>query len=119
MIDRRDERERLKQDNERRGERAHKREPISRPNHDIKKRDRPSDEDNHFEQIGDGTAPNVVAANREKRRLKNETKTDCEEIEPRPAKRPMTQLNQRVRDCGHETNCRNNKNVSIHWSVLF
>src|ERR1700719_1353211 len=79
-INWRDESKRLNQDNQRRGEGAHEREPVRRPDQQINKRNRPRHEDENFKQIRQRTTAKRMAADGQERGLKDEAESDRDKV---------------------------------------
>ena len=59
-----------------------------------------------------------MTADRQERRLKNESQPDRKEIESHRTKHSGTQLNNRVHHCCEKTNCRNDEKIAIHRGQL-
>src|SRR5205814_10395900 len=72
-VDRQDQSSNLEKKNKRRGKGAHQRQPISRPNEHINKGNRPSQENQHFEQVRNRTTTEGVSADRQERSLQEES----------------------------------------------
>ena len=68
-VDWQDQSSNLEKKNKRRGKRAHQRQPISRPNEHINKGNRPSQENQHFEQVRNRTTTEGVSADGQERSL--------------------------------------------------
>ena len=105
-VDRRKQSENLNHENNRRGERAHERKPICRTNQHVDEDDRPGEKGEDFEEIGDRTAPDLMTAHREKRRLKNKTKCDGKEIETAEPEIARAERQQGTDDRDEETRSR-------------
>src|ERR1700680_3803600 len=103
MIDRRNQRRELKQDNQRCGERAHKGKSIGRANYHVEKRDRPGHEDNYLEQVRNRATTELVTANRQKGSLKNKPKADGDEIKPHRPKNSVAEFKNSVRNRHQKT----------------
>src|SRR4029077_20772810 len=97
MIDRRNQRHELKQNNQRRSKRAHQRKSVGRANHHVEKRNRPGHEDNYLEQVRNRAATELVTANRQESSLKNEPQADGDEIKPPRPKNSVAQFKNGVR----------------------
>src|SRR6266480_2273476 len=103
FIDRREQRKKLKQNHQRRGERAHQRKPIRGTNDHVEERDRPRDENDDFKEIRDRTTTKRMTADRQKCRLKNKTESYGKEIELHRPKNPTAHFENRVRDRHQKT----------------
>src|ERR1700730_5101777 len=103
FIDRRQQRKKLKQNHQRRSECAHQRKPIRGTNHHIEERYRPRDENNDLKEVRDRTTTEGVTTNRQKRGLKNKTKSDRKEIELHWPKDPTPHFENGVRDRHQKT----------------
>src|SRR5205085_1796898 len=75
-IDRQDQSGDVEEKNKRRGKRAHQRQPISRPNQHINKRNRPSEENQHFEQVCNRATAEGVSTEGQERSLQDESQRD-------------------------------------------
>ena len=104
LIDRNDQRHQLEQHYQWRSECAHQRKPVSRTNHHIKKRNRPGDEDDHFEEICDRATANRVAPDGQERGLKNESQGYRNKIESHWAKKSAAQFQNGVGNRHQKTN---------------
>ena len=103
FIDRRQQRKKLKQNHQRRGECAHQRKPIRGTNDHVEERYRPRDENNHLEEVRDRTTAERVTANRQKRRLENKAESDGKEIELHWPKSATAHFENRVHDRHEKT----------------
>ena len=89
-IHRREERKELKQKNKGCGKDPHQGEPIGRANQHVNQSDRPRQEYEYFKQVRDGTAPDGVAAHRQKDRLQGEAKRNHDKVETTAPKNART-----------------------------
>src|ERR1700681_800851 len=103
FIDRRQERKELKQNHQRRGERAHQGKPIRGTNNHVEKRDRPRDKNDYFKQVRDRTTAFGMTAGPQECGLKNEAEADDEEVELPWPKNPTAHFENRVRDRHEKT----------------
>ena len=118
-VDWRYERKTLQQNHQRCGERAHQREAIQRAHQHVHQRHRPRQKNENLKQVRQRTATQSMTADRQERRLKNESQADRKKIESHRTKYSTTQLNNRVHDCCEKTNCRNDEKIAIHRESLF
>jgi hypothetical protein len=113
-VDWRNQGKSLQQKNERRGERAHEREPIGRPDQHVDKGNRPGEEYKYLKQVRQRAASQRMPANEQKYRLKNEAKSDRKKTKPARLKSPRAQRQDRPHDCGEKTKRRDDEQISIH-----
>jgi hypothetical protein len=113
-VDWRNQGKSLQQENQRRGERAHEREPISRPHQHVDERNRPGEKDENLKQVRQRAASQRMAANEQECRLKNEPKSDRKKTKLARLKSPRPQRTDRPHDCGEKTKRRNDEQISVH-----
>jgi len=96
FINRREQRKKLKQNHQRRGEGTHQGKPIPGTNQHVEERYRPSDENDDLKEVRDRTTAERVTADRQERRLKNKAESDGEKFEPHRPKNPTAHFEGRV-----------------------
>src|SRR5438270_13528977 len=97
-IDRREKRKGLNEQHEGSRKCTHQREPISRPNHQVNQGERPGEEDEYFEEVGQWTTAQGVAADVEECALESEAEGDRKEIK---AARPKISVAYRRQGVSH------------------
>src|SRR5438067_279756 len=117
-IDRGEKRERLDEQDQRRRESAHERQPVGRSNRQINQRHRPGEEDKNFEEVRDRATPQSMAANGQERALENEPQDYCEKIKSARPENAVAQRRHGMRDRNQETDRRSNDELSIHRPEL-
>src|ERR1041385_7686903 len=117
-INWRDESKRLNQDNQRRGDGAHEREPVSRSDQQIDERNRPRHENEHLKQVRQGTTAKHVASDGQERGLKDETESDRDKVKPGRAKNSGTHGHHASNNGGKKTKRRDNEKLTIHGRLL-
>src|SRR2546423_14163810 len=113
-IDRREQREPLNEQGQRRRERTHKRKPVGRSDQQINQRERPGQENEYFEQVRDRTTPERVSANRKKSALKCEPKRDREKIKATRSEHAFAQGGQSMSHRDQETQSGSKKKLPFH-----
>jgi len=104
----------LNSENERRGESAHERKPVSRTNQQVNQRDRPGEKDQNLKKICQRTSSQRMTADRQKRRLKNKAESNREKIKSSWSKNSGAQSDPGMHDRREKTDCRNDEKIAIH-----
>jgi len=113
-INRRDQGKSLNQENERRGERPHEGEPVSRPDQHIDERNRPGEEDQNLKQVRQRASTKCMTTDGQECRLKNEPKSDRKKTKPARLKSPRADRKNRPHNCGEKTKRRDDEKLLIH-----
>src|SRR2546430_1004382 len=111
-IDRRKQSQCLNQKNKRRGECAHERKPICRPDQHVDQCDRPREKDQPQKKIRERAARKFGATNQKQRVWKKEPNPNRKKIKPPRPKTPPTKCDNRAKNRREKTNCRNNEKLS-------
>src|SRR5947207_7935086 len=113
-IDRREKRERLDEQDQRRRESAHERQPVGGSDGQINQRHRPGEKDKDFEEVCYWATSQGVTADRQECALKNETQGDRKEIKSARPENAVAQRRHGMRDRDQKTQSGAKEKLPFH-----